>query len=263
MNRHPFQLAPRLLTRGVAALILGATVLGSPLAGGLAAAQTPPSPEVIGVGQFCSIFRGPHPFTDVGPTFAEEIRCLFVAEITGGTTPTTYSPSEPLRRDQMATFLANTISTAHRIDPAVPGLPPVTGTAPFGDAVGNRHEVSIRHLEAGGIVRGGPGSLPDWEYGPSLPVTRDQMASMLVRTIRYLGGDDSSTGGDHFDDDDGNTHEANVNAVASLGIAGGTAPGTFSPDATVTRGQMAAFLIRTLARLADDGVIRTAHPEAG
>lgn len=254
MKNSPARNPSRSLAKGIAGVIVGATVLGTPLTGGVAAAQAPPTPAVVDIAPFCAnVPEGSAPFTDAGSTFADEITCLFAAGITNGTTDTTYSPGVPLRRDQMASLVINTIATAHRLNPALPGMPLVVGTGPFSDTVGNHHEKSIRYLASAQIVEGGPGSLPDHNYGPSLPVTRAQMASMLVRTIDYMTGDQPSTTDDFFSDDDGSTHEDNVNALASLGVALGTGPDSFSPGESVTRGQMSAFLARTLARLQQDG----------
>lgn len=55
--------------------------------------------------------------------------------------------------------------------------------------------------------------------------------------------------GGTFSDDNGNVHEANIEAIANAGITKGCNPpgnDRFCPDDTVTRGQMAAFLNRAL-----------------
>ncbi|MDH5422982.1 MAG: PQQ-dependent sugar dehydrogenase [Acidimicrobiia bacterium] len=55
--------------------------------------------------------------------------------------------------------------------------------------------------------------------------------------------------GGTFVDDDGNVHEANIEALAAAGITRGCNPPVddrFCPDGTVTRGEMAAFLSRAL-----------------
>ena len=51
---------------------------------------------------------GPLPFTDVGADdwARADIACLHELAITGGTSPTTYSPDNLVDRDQMASFLA-------------------------------------------------------------------------------------------------------------------------------------------------------------
>ena len=52
-----------------------------------------------------------------------------------------------------------------------------------------------------------------------------------------------------FADDDGNIHEASIEAIAAEDITRGCNPplnDLYRPDAAVTRGQMAAFLARAL-----------------
>ena len=64
--------------------------------------------------------------------------------------------------------------------------------------------------------------------------------TLLIQAIPNLGPDG------WFDDDNNSVHQANINLIALLGITKGTGDGTFSPDDSVTRGQMAAFIRRAL-----------------
>jgi hypothetical protein len=68
------------------------------------------------------------------------------------------------------------------------------------------------------------------------------MATFLTRSIGLPG---SPT--DYFSDDLGSIHEGDINAVALAGISNGCTAGTFCPNATVTREQMAAFLYRAFS----------------
>jgi uncharacterized protein YbjT (DUF2867 family) len=55
--------------------------------------------------------------------------------------------------------------------------------------------------------------------------------------------------GGTFVDDDGSVHEGSIEAIATEGITRGCNPPAndqFCPDDPVTRGQMAAFLVRAL-----------------
>lgn len=55
--------------------------------------------------------------------------------------------------------------------------------------------------------------------------------------------------GGAFTDDDTSVHEADIEYIADLGVTTGCNPPTndlFCPEDNVTRGQMAAFLVRTL-----------------
>lgn len=61
--------------------------------------------------------------------------------------------------------------------------------------------------------------------------------------------------GGTFTDDDGNIHEGNIEAIAAAAITQGCNPPTndkYCPDSPVTRGAMAAFLVRALD-LTDNG----------
>ena len=67
------------------------------------------------------------------------------------------------------------------------------------------------------------------------------MATFLSKALE-LGW----TSTDHFGDDDGNTHESNINRFAEAEITSGCGSNRYCPDGLVTRGQMAAFLHRAL-----------------
>ena len=81
-------------------------------------------------------------------------------------------------------------------------------------------------------------------FCPDDPVTRGQMAAFLDRALPL-----AATGKDWFSDDDGSTFEAEINRLAAAGITKGCNPPAntlFCPGDPVTRGEMAAFLVRAL-----------------
>jgi len=81
-------------------------------------------------------------------------------------------------------------------------------------------------------------------FCPDDPVTRGQMAAFLVRALVLTDRLD-----DPFTDDDSSVFEADIERLAAAGITMGCNPpvnNMFCPDAPVTRGQMAAFLVRAL-----------------
>ncbi len=80
------------------------------------------------------------------------------------------------------------------------------------------------------------------EYGARLGVSRAAMATFIVGTIESAGGVLPAEPADAFDDDNGATHERPTNQLAAVGIVSGTGAGDYSPERTVTRGQMAKFL---------------------
>ena len=68
------------------------------------------------------------------------------------------------------------------------------------------------------------------------------MASFIARALDLPPATE-----DHFSDDNGQTHEADINKLAEAGISGGCAEGLYCPTAPVYREQMASFLSRALA----------------
>jgi len=171
-----------------------------------------------------------------GGTFSDDngnvhegfIEAIFAADITGGCDAegSRYCPDSQVTRAQMASFLARALA-----------LPAPTQDY-FGDDTGSPHEDNINRIAEAGITIGvEPGS-----YQPSGTVPRDQMASFLARAFPDL----SPASVDHFDDDDGNVHEDDINVVASNEITLGCGDGEYCPTDPVARDQMASFLGRAL-----------------
>jgi hypothetical protein len=81
-------------------------------------------------------------------------------------------------------------------------------------------------------------------FCPDDTVTRGQMAAFLSRTLGLTDSGDRT-----FVDDDGSVFEADIERIASADITTGCNPpvnNKFCPGKSVTRGQMAAFLVRGL-----------------
>ena len=126
-------------------------------------------------------------------------------------------------------------------------LPP-GGT--FLDDDGNVHEGYIEAIAAEGITRGCNPPVNNL-YCPGDEVTRGQMAAFLVRALGL-----EKVEGDSFVDDDGSVFEGDIEALAEAGITRGCNPPAntmFCPDDAVTRGQMAAFLVRAFGYTDDGG----------
>ncbi|GMQ86514.1 MAG: hypothetical protein BMS9Abin07_2093 [Acidimicrobiia bacterium] len=120
-------------------------------------------------------------------------------------------------------------------------LPP-GGT--FTDDDGNVHEGMIEAIAAAGIAVGCNPPQND-RYCPAASVTRGQMATYLAGAL-----DLPAAGTNYFVDDDGSVYEDDNNKLAKAGITRGCNPpanNRFCPESKVTRGQMAAFLVRAFA----------------
>ncbi len=123
---------------------------------------------------------------------------------------------------------------------AIPNLGP---DGAFDDDNGNVHEANIDLIALLGITLG----TSDDTFSPDDSVTRGQMAAFIRRALNLPA---SST--DFFTDDDNSIFEDDINAIAAVGITLGKGDGTFGPNESVTRGQMAAFLKRAFDIPASD-----------
>lgn len=115
---------------------------------------------------------------------------------------------------------------------------------PFDDTTTSVFVNSIRWLAATGITQGcGPR-----EFCPNDAVTRGQMAAFMARALKLPAPATPI----RFTDTRGHLFEGAISRLAHAGITVGCNPPTnnrFCPDQFVTRGQMAAFMVR--AGLAD------------
>ncbi|MEX1163927.1 MAG: S-layer homology domain-containing protein, partial [Nitriliruptor sp.] len=196
---------------------------------------TPPGPSL----KVCTTVD-PVSFGDVtsGSTHAGNIGCVAGYGITRGTGADAYGPAEGVRRDQMATFLANALEVAGVELPTAPA-------SSFTDIDGNTHRLAIAQLAELGVVKGRSTTT----YDPSARVTRAQMASFLVNAIEFVIEGDLPAPAGPFTDTSGNTHQESIRKVAAAHIASGVAADRFAPAADVRRDQMASFLVRSLAAL--------------
>jgi CSLREA domain-containing protein len=167
-------------------------------------------------------------------TFIER---LYLNGVTGGcsTNPLNYCPNANVTRAQMAVFLLKGRHGAAYTPPAATG-------AVFADVPANYWAAAwIEQLQAEGIT----GGCGNGKYCPETPVTRDQMAVFLLRAKHgntYVPP--AATG--VFVDVPTNYWAADwIEQLAAEGITSGCGGGKYCPAATVTRAQMAVFLVTT------------------
>ncbi|MDJ0663469.1 MAG: Calx-beta domain-containing protein [Acidimicrobiia bacterium] len=120
----------------------------------------------------------------------------------------------------------------------------------MGDIEGSIFVDNILWLAEEGVTKGC--TQDGTSFCPLANVTRGQMAAFLVR---FLGLTDGGAG-DLFIDDDTSIFRFDIDKLATAGITKGCNPAEgntkFCPNSFVTRGQMAAFLVRAL-KLTDAG----------
>lgn len=115
----------------------------------------------------------------------------------------------------------------------------VDGTSGFTDIAASVHTRNIECVAAYDITMGTTATT----YDPTGMLTRGQMATFLAHLldVAEVPTDRTDQG---FTDVAGNVHEDSIDAIAVLGVTVGTTLTTFSPNETVTRAQMASFLVR-------------------
>ena len=116
----------------------------------------------------------------------------------------------------------------------VDGVPNPT---PFQDVNGNPFLADIEWAYQEGITFGCSTDPP--LFCPKTPVTREQMASFLVRALDLPPPTD-----DYFFDDESSPHEADINSLFEAHITTGCAKFSYCPTQIVPREQMASFLVR-------------------
>ncbi len=182
------------------------------------------------------LVRGPG-FTDITrSTAVREIACLVGYQVTQGVSPTAFGPEAQVSRAQLAVFVFRVGTRAgFTWDTSASGFTDIGGLAqPLQDA--------INALANAQVVQG----RGDGTFAPTGAVSRGQLAAYLNRFQQALTGSPFAAGQDDFTDDDTSPFNADINAIAAAGLAGGVAPGRFGPAGSVSRQQMAVFLARLI-----------------
>jgi hypothetical protein len=172
--------------------------------------------------------------TDAG-FYAPSIVKLIAGGITLGCGAGIYCPNNTITRAEMAIFLIR----------AKYGLcfvpPPATGTM-FSDvpanAFGAKH---IELLASLGVTSGCGGG----KYCPNSTVTRDGMAVFLLRTLLGSGFVPPPATGKFTDVPVSNPFAKWIEELSRRNITGGCGFNVYCPENSNTRGEMAAFIVRT------------------
>jgi RHS repeat-associated protein len=167
-----------------------------------------------------------------------------------GINPPAYCPEQPVAREQMAAFIMRALGEFN---------PPMPTTQRFADVTpDNPFYAFIDRLAERGITLGCGGG----NYCPSEVVTREQMAAFLVRALGEFNPPTPPV--QRFDDVPPSNPLYNfIDRMAVLGITLGcsASPPLYCPKQPVTRGQMAAFLIRAFDQPINQPPVVSAGPD--
>ncbi|MGH8936385.1 MAG: M23 family metallopeptidase [Acidimicrobiia bacterium] len=174
------------------------------------------------------------PFSDIGDSVhADDIVVIAERGITKGCNPplnTLYCPSREVTRGEIAAFVRRTLES------------PFVEEDFFGDDGASVFQDDINALAALGIAL----ECGEGLYCPERDLTRAEMAVFVARGLALPAGPDA------FGDDQGHAFEAEINALAAAGIVRGCNPPDntlYCPERTLSRAEMATFLVRALALL--------------
>jgi len=165
-----------------------------------------------------------NPATDTGVMLNEETDMLQFA-------PSVFSTN-------MVTIMTNhnSIYTAVRVDREL-----------FADVPASHWAAEDIQLLANKLIVSG---VSETEFQPTRNITRAEFAALVVRSLGLATGDNAVISDDvkEFSDVVGTAWYADaVEAAANAGLIAGYADGTFRPNQTITRAELAALVVRALA----------------
>lgn len=235
--------------RGITWLTTLATVTALTVAGPVVA----PQPALADNDPVCSEAT-PGAFIDVLPTnlHAANIDCVAALGIAMGVGGRQYAPHRAVTREQMATYLVNLVRAA-----TGEALRDPAQHVAFTDIGRSVHATNIRLAVLLGITSGRTPTT----YEPGRAVTREQMASFVTNTLAAVGVQLESPSTAAFVDLGSSVHADNINRIGASGIVNGTGGGRYDPKGTVSRAQMATFLISAARYLDARGMWRSSGAE--
>lgn len=175
-------------------------------------------------------------FADVNDHWSKtEVELLASMLVIEGRDRDTFDPNGTITRAEFTALVSRLL-----------GLDPSGGTSAFGDVKGRWYEGAVAAAADAGIVSGyGSG-----EFRPDATISRQEMAVMLLRAIRYIGASEAggSGQGNPFADQEsvGAWALEAVRTAAGLGIVQGDQTGSFRPAAMATRAEAAVMLLRLM-----------------
>jgi hypothetical protein len=185
-------------------------------------------------GMSFSVFQGVA-FLDVpqNHVFYTEIGKLSARGVTLGTGGGNYSPDDVVTRQQMAAFIIRALGD---FNPPQPAQQRFLDVGPSNAFYAFIEQMAVRQITLG--CGGG-------NYCPGDPVLRDQMAAFIIRALHPPGYVPPAPAVQRFPDvTPGNAFFAHIEEMAIRQITLGCGGGNYCPALAVSRGQMAAFLVR-------------------
>lgn len=179
-------------------------------------------------------------FDDIAAHWAKAtIERMAAKQIADGMTETSFAPEATMTRAQFAALLARTLK-----------LPPGAKELPFKDVPSDAwYREALAQALAAKLVSG----VSDTAFAPEAPVTREQMALMLMNAYGYVRGAETQLppNAPAFTDRVAVSDWAkdSVERAAGLGLLEGNPDGSFEPQRQATRAQAVTVLNRLLDQM--------------
>lgn len=173
-------------------------------------------------------------FTDVpkDKPYASAVYDLAKRNIIGGYKDGTFKPEATITRGQAAAIIAKLLNLDTK-NVKDPGFKDVSSKLWSYGAI-----AAVSEKE---IFRG----YADGRFGPNDPITRGQMASILIKAFEFHYYNADYQDSPFKDIERLESHKDAVYTLYKLGITSGTTPTTFSPNNPITRAQAAVLITKT------------------
>jgi hypothetical protein len=195
---------------------------------------TPRSGTITVADKTFTVFQG-IPFSDVPEThtYYNEIGRLSARRVTLGCNATNYCPDEVVTRQQMAAFIIRALGD---FDPPAPSSQRFVDVPPGNPFYAFIEQMAVRRITEGCDTN-------PLRYCPLNPVLRDQMAAFIIRALGEF--DPPQPPFQRFlDVPPSQPFYRFIDRMAVLNITNGCDANLYCPSLAVSRGQMAAFLVR-------------------
>ncbi|WP_229695954.1 5'-nucleotidase C-terminal domain-containing protein [Paenibacillus albidus] len=189
---------------------------------------------------YYTVVQSARTFTDLSGHWAKSTVELLASKlIISGTSVTAFSPSQSVTRAEFAALITRSL-----------GLATVSGGTSFSDvSSGKWYAGDIQTAAAAGLLSG----YTDGTFRPDSPISRQEMASILAKAMKYTGKSlNADLAGLAKFSDAANLPDWSKAAVAEIaaeGIIQGTPDGSFAPQKQATRAEAATMLEKTLRSL--------------
>ncbi|WP_277471315.1 MULTISPECIES: S-layer homology domain-containing protein [unclassified Paenibacillus] len=189
---------------------------------------------------YYTVVQSSKTFGDITSHWAKSAIDLLASKlIITGTSDTAFSPSQAVTRAEFAALITRSL-----------GLATVSSGTIFSDVnAGAWYADAVHTAAAAGLITG----YTDGSFKPNSPITRQEMAAILSKAMKYTGKSLNSDPAELVKFSDAASlpawSQTAVAEIAAEGIIQGLPDGSFAPQKSATRAEAATMLEKTLLAL--------------